>query len=243
MPLPKIQHPLHDFTILSLNKKIKLRPFTVKEEKIILLANTSDDPEDKLNAIIQVVNNCIVSETINVESLPSFDIERLFLKLREISVDSKVEVQWVDPKDEKKYPFVMDLTKVELDGYEKDANVIELTEDIGVIVSYPPLMDIPQIYKEFHDFQNKNESLTNIVDRFLGKYLQKIYDGDNVNVRGDDFDDNDLKEFIDELHVSHAQKILDFFIQIPTTVYRTKIQKKDGTEEEIEIRGILNFLA
>lgn len=243
MPLPKISHPLYDFEILSLNKKVKIRPFTVKEEKIILLSNTSDDPDDKLNAIIQIVNNCIVSETIDVDKLPSFDIERLFIKLREISVDSKVEVQWVDPNDNKKYPFTMDLSKIELDGYSKDLNVIQLTDEIGVVVSYPPLMDIPQIYKEFKDYETKSESITNIVDRFLGRYLQKIYDGDNVNVRGDDFNDEELKEFIDELHIAHAQQILDFFLTIPTTVYRTKIKKEDGEIQDIEIRGILNFLA
>lgn len=241
--LPKVKHPLYDFEILSLKKKVQLRPFTVKEEKIILLSNTSDEVEDKLKAIIQIVNNCIVSETIDVEKLPSFDVERIFLKLREISVDSKVEVQWTDPSDKKKYPFIMDLTKVELTEYDNDSNVIMLSDDVGVVVSYPPLLDIPEIYQEFKDLEENNGSVTKIVDRFLGKYLEKIFDDNSVHVRGDDFTDAELTEFVDELHIENARRILDFFIKIPTTIYRTNVLKKDGTTEPVEIRGVLNFLA
>ena len=99
MALPKIQHPLFDCVVPSTNKKIKIRPMLVKEEKILLMAKQANDRSDQINALKQVVNNCI-AETLDIDNLALFDLEYIFTKIRAASVSNTVKLSYKDNEDE-----------------------------------------------------------------------------------------------------------------------------------------------
>ena len=115
MSLPKIEYPIHLINIPSINKKIKFRPFLVKEEKLLLMAKESDNLADNLLATKQVINNCCL-EPLDINKLAIFDLEYIFLKLRALSVDNMVKLSYVDNEDNKTYTFDVDLNEVEKIG-------------------------------------------------------------------------------------------------------------------------------
>ena len=119
MALPKLTHPMFDVVVPSSKKVIKIRPMLVKEEKILLMAKTSDDPSEILSAVKQVVNNCIVDSDIDVEKFPLFDVEYIFIKIRSYSVSNISKVSYRDNEDNKVYDFEVDLEKVNVVFPEK----------------------------------------------------------------------------------------------------------------------------
>ena len=136
MSLPKIEYPLFDVVIPSTGVSVKMRPFLVKEEKILLFAQTTGNPKDIVGSIQQVVNNCIV-ENIDVTKLTTFDIEYLFVKLRARSVNNEIEIFYKDPEDEQQYKILVDLEKVEVLKNDKHSNKIEINPNVGIILKYP----------------------------------------------------------------------------------------------------------
>ena len=137
MPLPKIDKPLFEVTIPSLDRKIKLRPFAVREEKILLMAQQSTDDKEIILAIKQVLNNCIVDPNFDIDSLATFDLEYLFLKLRARSVSNVINVSYRDNEDDKVYDFEIDLDEVDMLKKPEVSNVIMITDTIGIKMKYP----------------------------------------------------------------------------------------------------------
>jgi len=114
MALPKITHPMFDVIIPSTKTKIKIRPMLVKEEKILLMAKNGEEETEILAAVNQVVNNCIITDGIDVDKLALFDVEYLFVKIRAVSVSNVSKVSYKDNEDEKIYDFEVDLNNVEV---------------------------------------------------------------------------------------------------------------------------------
>jgi len=110
--LPKLNHPIHNIEVPSLKKKKNFRPFLVKEEKILLMAKESDDSNDILVAVKQIVNNCSLDPDFNIDDLALFDLEYIFLQLRAVSVDDILTVSYRDNQDEKIYDFDIKLKDI-----------------------------------------------------------------------------------------------------------------------------------
>jgi hypothetical protein len=140
MALPKIKIPLFDVTIPSTKKDAKFRPFLVKEEKILLIAQSGGTKKEMVNSLKQVINNCVTlldGTDVDVDALTTFDLEYLFLKIRSKSVDNVVTLKYVDHEDEKEYEFKVALDDIEIQHNPDHSNKVKIDDDICVILKYP----------------------------------------------------------------------------------------------------------
>jgi hypothetical protein len=231
MALPKIQTPVFDIVIPSLNKPIEFRPFLVKEEKILLMARQSDDERDMVKAIIQIINNCAIGD-INVKDLTMVDIEYLFLKLRAKSVNNIVEVVYIDGEDEKEYKFEIDLDKVEVTQEKRVDNNIKFDNGYGVVMRHPSASIVDNM-KQFNDEME-------ILDFFIRNSIVEIYDEDNVYPVSEQTE-QEVKEFIDDLDIQSFEKIREYLDSAPTLNYVIKYTNSLNVEKEIVLDTLRDF--
>ena len=138
MNLPKISHPIFQITIPSTKKRINFRRFLASEEKILLMAKESDDRIDKLLAIRQVINNCLIDD-LNVDDMSTFDFDYVFMKLRANSIDNMVEIKYTDTEDNEQYLVQIDLNKIEIRLPKKINDVVDVTDNIKLKLQYPTM--------------------------------------------------------------------------------------------------------
>lgn len=230
MALPKIDQPLFDLIIPSTGKKVAFRPFLVKEEKILLIAQSGGDGE-MIRAIKQIINNCVI-EDINVDDLATFDLEYMFLKLRAKSVNNVIKLSYRDNEDEELYDFEVDLDKIEVE-IPKDINSkIKINETVGMTMKYPSA----GISDKISEFENEVELLT----FFITNCIDTIYDEETVYVASD-YSAKELNEFLDSLDVSTFDKIREFFEKIPKMRHVINYTNKLGNERTIELSSIRDF--
>ena len=140
MPLPTIVTPSYELELPSTGKKIKYRPFLVKEEKLLVLALETESTKDISNAIKTVLKNCIQTRGIKVENLPTFDIEYLFLNIRGKSVGEEVEVNLISPDDEvTEVPVTISIDDIKIQKSEEHTNKVKLDNDLVMEMKYPSL--------------------------------------------------------------------------------------------------------
>lgn len=231
MSLPKIDQPLFEMTIPSTGKKIKFRPFLVKEEKILLIAQQSDSDRDIIRAIKQVLNNCIVDD-VNVDDLATFDLEYMFLKLRAKSVNNMVKLSYRDNEDDKVYDFEIDLDEIEVKRTEGVTNKIKLNDEVGIIMQYPSA----SITEELGEF----ESEVDLLMFFIKKCIAEIYDSESVYVVKEQAEE-ELDQFIDSLDVATFEKIREFFEGMPRLYHELKYTNEMGNERVIELTNLKDF--
>jgi len=240
--LPKIDVPIYDVQLPLTKKKIRYRPFLVKEEKLLMMAMEANDIKGVTTTIKQIVNNCILDE-VDVEKLPVTDIEFLFLQLRARSVSEIVELSYKcnntlkdDEGNEKtcnhivKFDFNIFDIKPAFD--EKHTNKIELSPELGVVMRYPTFESI-ELIEDGNDVSKVFSILTTCVDY--------IYDKDNIYY-AKDVTAEELNEFIDGMTRDQFEKVKDFFDTMPKLKKNVDFKcGKCGYSENIEIEGIQNF--
>jgi hypothetical protein len=240
--LPKIDVPIYDVQLPLTKKKIRYRPFLVKEEKLLMMAMEANDIKGVTTTIKQIVNNCILDE-VDVEKLPVTDIEFLFLQLRARSVSEIVELSYKcnntlkdDEGNEKtcnhivKFDFNIFDIKPAFD--EKHTNKIELSPELGVVMRYPTFESI-ELIEDGNDVSKVFSILTTCVDY--------IYDKDNIYY-AKDVTAEELNEFIDGMTRDQFEKVKDFFDTMPKLKKNIDFKcGKCGYSENIEIEGIQNF--
>ena len=241
--LPKIDVPIYNVKLLSTGKSLRFRPFTVKEEKLFLMANEDEDLTTVVDTIKQILNNCILDE-FQIDSLPLFDIEHLFLNIRARSIGEVVNLKYKcnndvldeETKEEKKCNNVVqiDLNVLEIqpEKQEGHTNKIEITEKLGVVMKYPNF----ETLKKFKDATEADSIIKMTVN-----CIDYVYDADKIYYAKDS-QEEDLIEFIESMQSKDLERIKNFFDTMP------KIKKdvdfkcnKCGHEEKIEIEGIQNF--
>jgi len=241
--LPKIDVPIYNVKLLSTGKSLRFRPFTVKEEKLFLMANEGEDLTTVVDTIKQILNNCILDE-FDIDSLPLFDIEHLFLNIRARSIGEVVNLKYKcnnnvldeETKEEKKCNNVVqiDLNVLEIqpEKQEGHTNKIEITEKLGVVMKYPNF----ETLKKFKDATEADSIIKMTVN-----CIDYVYDADKIYYAKDS-QEEDLIEFIESMQSKDLERIKNFFDTMP------KIKKdvdfkcnKCGHEEKIEIEGIQNF--
>jgi hypothetical protein len=232
MPLPKIDTPIFEMTIPSQDKAIKFRPFLVKEEKILLIAQQSDSDKDIILAIKQILNNCIIDSDFDVDSLATFDLEYMFLKLRARSVNNVIEVSYRDIEDDKVYTFEIDLDEVEIQKTETQSNKIKINDDIGMIMKYPSVQTINNI--------PENASGTDVVEYLVRSCIDKIYDEDNVYIVAEE-PEEEVQAFIDNLDVETYDKIRQFFSDLPKMYHKIEYKNSLGNDRSIELTSLRDF--
>jgi hypothetical protein len=231
MPLPKIDQPLFDMTIPSTGKKIIFRPFLVKEEKILLIAQQSGNDSEIIRAIKQILNNCIQDE-IDLDTFAIFDLEYAFLKLRAKSVNNVVKLAYRDTEDDEVYNFELDLDAIEIEMPEKINSKIVITDEVGMTMKYPSA----SITDKMTNFDNEVDLMT----FFIVNCIDTIYDEENVYV-ANDFSGEEISEFLDGLDVKSFEKIREFFESVPRLYHKIEYTNSIGNERSIELTSLKDF--
>jgi hypothetical protein len=231
MPLPKIDQPLFDMTIPSTGKKILFRPFLVKEEKILLIAQQSENDSEIIRAIKQILNACI-QEELDIDSLAIFDLEYMFLKLRARSVNNVVKLSYRDIEDGELYDFELDLDTIEVKMPKVINSKIEINDTVGMTMKYPAA----SITDRMKDFENEVDLMT----FFIVNCIDSIYDEDNVYVASE-FSEAEITEFLDGLDVMSFEKIRQFFESVPRLYHKIEYTNSIESKRTIELTSLKDF--
>ena len=232
MALPKLETTHYELTLPSTGETIKYRPFLVKEQKELMIAQETGDEKLIESAFAQIINNCVL-ENVNPYKMPMFDVEYIFLRIRGKSVGEKVTLNLLCPDDEKtRVDVEVDLEKVDIQMKEDHTNIIELTDSISIIMKYPCLEDM----SGFGD-QGEAKSIFSMIKRCI----HEVRDGETIHNKVD-MSEKELDEFIDSMSTSHFESLTNFFETMPklqhmVTVKNPKTKKKN----EIIIEGIQSF--
>ena len=239
MPLPKIATPTYELVLPSSNKKIKYRPFLVKEEKILILAMESQDSTQIANAVKDVISNCILSRGIKVEKLSTFDIEYLFLNIRGKSVGEDIEVNIVCPDDEETSVTVnVNLDDIQVIKSDDHTDKIKLDDKIMMQMKYPSL---DQFIKNNFDISDKN-----VMDQsfeLIASCVDKIFTEDEVWTTSD-CTKKEMNDFLEQMNSSQFKEIEAFFQTMPKLSHTIKVTNPNTkVESEVVLEGLASFFA
>ena len=238
MPLPKIATPTYELVIPSTGKKIKYRPFLVKEEKVLILAMESEDMSTIATAVKDVIKNCIITRGVKVEELATFDIEYLFLNIRGKSVGEEVEVLITCPDDGvTKVPAVIALDEIEVvfdDEHNKD---IRLDDTLTMRLKYPSM---DQFIK--NNFVLNDISVDDTFEVVMS-CIEQIYN-EEESWSSKDCTKKEMKEFIEQLSSKQFKEIEKFFETMPKMSHTVKVTNPEtGVESDVVLEGLASFFA
>jgi hypothetical protein len=239
MPLPKISTPTYELELPSTGQTIQYRPFLVKEEKVLVIALESEDTKQITNAIKNVIKNCVLTKGVKVESLPTFDIEYLFLNIRGKSVGEELEINVICPDDEETTTKItLNLDDIKVQKNEDHTNKIRIDANIMMEMKYPSL---DQFIKNNFDFND-----TNAMDQsfdLIGSCIDKIYTEDEVWSTAD-VTKKEISEFLESMNSSQFKEIEKFFETMPKLSHRIQVTNpKTGVESEVVLEGLASFFA
>ena len=232
MMLPKIKYPTHEFVIPSTKKKQLFRPFLVKEEKILLMSKTTEDRSEIFRAIKQIINNCALTDSFEVDALTIFDLEYLFLKLRAVSINNVVKVSYRDNEDDQVYDFTIDLMEIEVKFPEKVQSTIKVNKDVVIKMKYPAA----SIFDDKQFFTKGNEAYFDLIVRCI----DKVYDGEDVYDASNSTKE-EVEEFLDHLNNAAFESIQEFMNNMPKVYHELNYINKMGNNRKIEMSSLEDF--
>tara|TARA_B100001142_G_scaffold72428_1_gene73191 strand:+ start:2165 stop:2884 length:720 start_codon:yes stop_codon:yes gene_type:complete len=239
MPLPTIATPIYELELPSTKKSIKYRPFLVKEEKLLVLALESEDTKQITNAMTAVIKSCILTKGIKVETLPTFDIEYLFLNIRGKSVGEEVELNIIAPDDgTTEIPIKINLDDIKVIEDETHTKQIKLDETLMMEMKYPSL---DQFIKNNFDFNNQS----NVDQSFelIGTCIDKIYSEDDVWATAD-FSKEEVTDFLGQMNSLQFKEIEKFFNTMPKLSHTVKVTNPTTKKKsEVVLEGLSSFFA
>tara|TARA_Y100000114_G_scaffold87585_1_gene80970 strand:+ start:515 stop:1234 length:720 start_codon:yes stop_codon:yes gene_type:complete len=237
MPLPKIATPTYELVLPSSERKIKFRPFLVKEEKILILAMESQDTKQIANAVKNVISQCILTKGIKVEKLSTFDIEYLFLNIRGKSVGEEIEVMITCPDDGKtQVPALINIDSIKVqrnDEHEKD---IVLDEQYTLRMKYPSLNEF--IKNNFASAEDMN-----VDDTFdlVASCIEQVY-SEEESWSSSDCTKKELKDFLEQLDSKQFKMVEKFFETMPKLSHTVTVTNPNTKKEcKIVLEGLQNF--
>tara|TARA_B100001029_G_scaffold121687_1_gene101181 strand:+ start:196 stop:915 length:720 start_codon:yes stop_codon:yes gene_type:complete len=237
MPLPKISTPTYEMVIPSNKKKIKFRPFLVKEEKILIIAMESQDNNQIANAIKDVLESCILTKGIKVDKLATFDIEYLFLNIRGKSVGEEIEVMVTCTDDgETKVPTTINLDDIKVKIDKEHSPDIKLDDELTLRMRYPSMEEF--IKTNFSTTENLNVDDT---FKLIASCIDQIY-SEEESWAGSDCTDKELSEFIESLSSQQFKQIEKFFDTMPKMTHTVKVTNpKTKKQNKIVLEGLQSF--
>ena len=237
MPLPTISTPTYELTLPSSNKKIKYRPFLVKEEKILIIAMESQDTKQIARSVKDVISKCILSKGIKVEKLSTFDIEYLFLNIRGKSVGEQIEVMVTCPDDNKtQVPMSINVDSIKVQKDENHSTDIVLDDTFTLRMKYPSLNEF--IKNNFGELEKMN-----VDDTFdlIASCIDQVY-SDEESWSHQECTKKELTEFVDQLNSSQFKEVEKFFETMPKLSHTVKVTNPNTkVESEIVLEGLQNF--
>ena len=237
MALPKLNTPTYELEIPSTDEKIKFRPFLVKEEKILMMALETKDNAQIISAVKDIVSECTFNK-LNISSMPMFDVEYIFLQIRSKSVGEVSKVQILCPDDKKTYTNVeIDLNEVKVQVEDGHTNKIELTDSMGIIMTYPNI-------DSFSDNGIQNINASNMLD-VIGTCILQIYEDKGEKVyEAKDQTKKELVEFIEQLNTKQFQDVQKFFDTMPRLKHTIKVKNpKTKKTSDVTLSGLNDFFA
>ena len=234
MALPKLNTPTYELELPSTGEKIKYRPFLVKEQKILMMAQEGSDENEIAEAMGNLVNDYTFGK-IDAKVSPMFDIEYIFLKVRGKSVGDKIELNVTCPDDEKtSAPVTIDIDDIQVHMLEDHTNEVNISSDIKVVLRYPILSDMKNV-----------KASSNSVDRVfnvLNSFITSIHFGDDVYNKVD-LTEKDINEFVDQFTSEQFDTMVKFFDTMPKMRHIVKVTNpKTKVTSEVVLEGLESFL-
>ena len=241
MPLPKINTPTFELVLPSNGKKIKYRPFLVREEKILVMAMESDDMKQITSAIIDILNNCILTKTIKIEKLSTFDIEYLFLNVRSKSVGETVEVNVTCPDDgETQVQMEIDIDSIKVQKNKDHTNIVKLDNNLSMKLKYPSMNEF--IENNFDASDTSRSEVSQSLD-MITSCIDMIYN-EEESWSSNDSTKKELSEFIEQLNTKQFKDVEKFFTTMPKLSHTVKVKNpKTGVENKVVLEGLASFFS
>jgi hypothetical protein len=222
MSLPKIDLPLFELTVPSSGKKVKYRPYNVREEKILLVAQESDDLDQTILAIKQIITNCVYD--LDVNQIPMFDLEYIMLNIRAKSVNNEIEFNIIDNETDETVTLKLDINNVKLVHNEKHSKKIDLDNGYTLIMKYPTIDKI----------KNNDDLAISCIDILVSNDGDKVY-------KLSEYTKEEIETFIEDLNPKNIDMIKDFFTTLPVLKVEIPYKDKNGNDKTFVLEGLSNF--
>ena len=240
MTLPKIETPRYELELPSTGKTITYRPFLVKEEKLLVIALETEDTKQITNAIKAVIKACVLTKGIKVETLPTFDIEYLFLNIRGKSVGEDLDVNIICPDDEETQVTVnINLDDIQIEKSEEHTNQIKLDGNLMMEMKYPSLNEF---IKNNFDFQEGKNQMDQSFE-LIAQCIDKIYTEEEVWTASD-CTKKEMNDFLESMNSSQFKKIEEFFTTMPKLSHTIEVTNPNTkVKSEVVLEGLASFFA
>lgn len=229
MGLPKIERPRFPITIPSTGKKTFFIPFSVKEEKILLIAQESKDPEQIVMAIKQIVGNCV--DGIDADKQPMFDLEYLLLHIRSKSVGDIIPFEIEDPDTKEKVKLEFDINKVEIVRQKNHSKNVKINDEYTMVMNYPTIDQLTSV------ITSENISIFDI----MSSCISALVDSNGETYKFEDFSESEINEFLESLDANAVKGMREFFDTIPVVKSEIKYKTKDGDAKTYVVQGLNGF--
>ena len=233
MALPRIDTPTYQLTLPSTQEKVDYRPFLVKEQKIIMMAQESSDETQTIRAMTDLLTSCTFGK-IDISTLPTYDVEYMFLKIRGKSVGETVELNLICPDDKKtKVTTKVNLEDIQVQMTVGHSDEIEITDKIKIYLKHPVFADAMSL---------NTEVASESVFKLLNRCVVKIVYGD-IEYNRVDITDKDVEEFVDQLNTEQFEKLINFFNTMPRLRHVVDVTNPNTKiKSEVLLEGLQNFL-
>ena len=238
MPLPKISTPTYELELPSTGKKIRYRPFLVREEKILIMAFESEDTKQISNAIVQILSDCIATKTVKVSELSTFDIEYLFLNVRAKSVGETVEVNVTCPDDgETQVQMEINIDDIKVQKDPNHSNIVKIDDRLSMKLKYPSLEQFVE-----NNFEvNETDSDVNKSLSMITSCIDMVYD-EEESWSAADCTKKELEEFVEQMNTKQFKEIENFFVTMPKLSHTIKVKNPNTKiESDIVLEGLASF--
>ena len=239
MPLPKVNTPTYELVLPSSGKKIKYRPFLVREEKILIMALETEDTKQITQAVIDILSSCIITKGVALEKLATFDIEYLFLNVRSKSVGEQVELNVTCPDDGKtSVPVTIDIDSIKIKKDKNHKNTIKLDDSLSLKLKYPSMEQF--ISSNFETAEETGNEVKSTLD-MITSCIEMIYN-EEESWDASESTKKELEDFIDQLNTKQFKLIEDFFATMPKLTHTIKVKNpQTDVESTVRLEGLASF--
>ena len=236
MPLPKINTPTYELSLPSNGKKIKYRPFLVREEKILIMALETEDQKQITDAVVQILDACIMTRGIKIKTLATFDIEYIFLNVRSKSVGETINVNIICPDDEKTSVEVpIDLESIKVKKDKSHTNIVKIDDNLSLKLKYPSMDQFIE-----SNFESTDETIKNTM-KLITSSIDMIF-SEEESWNASESTEKELEQFIEQLNSKQFQTIEKFFDTMPKLSHRVKVTNpKTNVESTVILEGLAAF--
>ena len=236
MPLPKINTPTYELSLPSNGKKIKYRPFLVREEKILIMALETENQKQITDAVVEILDACIMTRGVKIQNLATFDIEYIFLNVRSKSVGETINVNIICPDDEKtSVEIPIDLESIKVKKDKSHTNIVKIDDNLSLKLKYPSMDQFIE-----SNFESTDETIKNTM-KVITSSIDMIF-SEEESWNASESTEKELEDFIEQLNSKQFQTIEKFFDTMPKLSHKVKVTNpKTNVESTVILEGLAAF--